>query len=70
MMGLSNSVHWLAWLITSFVQMSLTSLVIALMFKFGFVLTHSNFWIIFFTLEVFVLATISFSSVQNPVNLY
>ena len=61
MMGLSNTVHWLAWIITSFTQMSLTSLVIALMFKFGYVLTHSNFWIIFFTLEVFVMATISFS---------
>ena len=61
MMGLSSTVHWLAWFITTFVQMSVTSLIISLMFKFGHVLAHSNFWIIFLTLEVFVVATISFS---------
>ena len=61
MMGLSNSVHWLAWFLTTFTQMSITMTILAVMLKFGGVLHHSNFWIIFLVLEVFTVATIAFS---------
>eukprot|EP00918_Siedleckia_nematoides_P057595 GHVU01125596.1.p1 GENE.GHVU01125596.1~~GHVU01125596.1.p1 ORF type:complete len:1296 (-),score=180.93 GHVU01125596.1:585-4472(-) len=60
-MGLNNSVHWLAWFITSFVQMSFTMGVLTAMLKYGNVLTYSNSAIIFIVLEVFAIATISFS---------
>jgi len=63
MMGLSNSVHWLAWFLTSFTQMSITMAVLTLMLKFGHVLMHSNALIIFITLELFAVATIAFSYV-------
>ncbi|KAL3870668.1 hypothetical protein ACJMK2_038713 [Sinanodonta woodiana] len=61
MMGLSNTVHWCAWLISSFVQMTLTSIVLTLMLKFGKILPHSNIGIIFIFLEAFVTSSIAFS---------
>jgi len=63
MMGLSNSVHWLAWFITSFAQMSITMAVLTAMLKYGNVLMYSNPLIVFTTLQVFAVATIAFSSV-------
>jgi len=64
-MGLSNSVHWLAWFMTSFTQMSITMAVLTVMLKFGHVLTHSNAFIVFITLELFAVATIAFSYVYQ-----
>ncbi|KAK3602190.1 hypothetical protein CHS0354_004706 [Potamilus streckersoni] len=60
-MGLSNTVHWCAWLISSFMQMTLTSIVLTLMLKFGKILPHSNIGIIFIFLEAFVTSSIAFS---------
>ena len=60
MMGLSNAVHWLAWFITTFIQFSVTMGVLTAMLKYGRVLSHSNPLIVFTTLEVFAIATISF----------
>jgi hypothetical protein len=61
MMGLSNAMHWLAWFITIFSQMSITMLILTLMLKYGHVLMYSNPAIIFLALEIFALATIAFS---------
>lgn len=60
MMGLSNAVHWLAYFITTFVQFTVTMIVLTVMLKYGQVLTYSNPFIVFLTLELFGIATISF----------
>ena len=61
MMGLNNSVHWLAWFLTTFTQMSITMAILTVMLKFGGVLMYSDAFIIFLVLEVFAVATIAFS---------
>jgi len=61
MMGLNNCVHWMAWFLTTFTQMSITMAILTVMLKFGGVLTYSNAFIIFLVLEVFTIATIAFS---------
>ena len=61
MMGLNNSVHWLAWFLTTFAQMSLTMAMLTLLLKFGNVLMYSNALITFLVLEIFAVATIWFS---------
>ena len=61
MMGLNNSVHWLAWFLTTFTQMSVTMAILTMMLKFGNVLMYSNGFIVFLTLEIFAAATIAFS---------
>ena len=60
MMGLSNAVHWFAWFITTFLQFSLTMGILTAMLKYGHVLEYSNATVIFVTLEIFAIATISF----------
>ena len=60
-MGLNSLVHWLAWFITSFVQMSITAAILTIILKYGKVLTYSNPVIIFLYIEVFVVANIVFS---------
>lgn len=60
MMGLSNAVHWLAYFITTFVQFTVTMIVLTVMLKYGQVLTYSDPVIVFMTLELFGIATISF----------
>ncbi|XP_053393737.1 ATP-binding cassette sub-family A member 2-like isoform X2 [Mercenaria mercenaria] len=60
MMGLSNAVHWLAWFLTTFVQFTVTMVVLTAMLKYGHVLTYSNALVVFTTLELFAIATISF----------
>ncbi|CAH1785688.1 unnamed protein product [Owenia fusiformis] len=61
MMGLNNSVHWVAWFMTSFLQMSVTMAILTAMLKYGNVLSYSNPLIIFLVLEMFAVATIAFS---------
>ncbi|EEC08268.1 hypothetical protein IscW_ISCW018772, partial [Ixodes scapularis] len=60
-MGLNNAVHWLAWFITSFIQMTITAAVLTAVLKYGRVLTYSNPLIFFLVLETFVVANITFS---------
>ncbi|CAG2119164.1 unnamed protein product, partial [Medioppia subpectinata] len=60
-MGLNSLVHWLAWFITSFTQMSITSVVLTLILRYGLVLTYSNPVIVFLYIEIFVIANIVFS---------
>ncbi|CAD5121418.1 DgyrCDS9938 [Dimorphilus gyrociliatus] len=61
MMGLNNSVHWLAWFITVFFQTTITMGSLTIMLYQGKVLAYSNPWILFLLLEIFAMATISFS---------
>ncbi|KAK3577511.1 hypothetical protein CHS0354_026468 [Potamilus streckersoni] len=61
MMGLNNAVHWCAWFTTAFLQMTVTMGILTAMLKFGKVLNYSNPLLVFTVLEVFAIATISFS---------
>jgi ATP-binding cassette subfamily A (ABC1) protein 2 len=60
-MGLNSLVHWLAWFMTAFLQMSITALLLTIILKCGKVLTYSNPILVFLYIEVFVIANIVFS---------
>nr|APD26542.1 ATP-binding cassette transporter subfamily A member 2 protein [Brachionus koreanus] len=60
-MGLSNSVHLIAWFITYFMQFTLIMAVVTVVLHYGKILSHSNPILIFFLLEIFSIATICFS---------
>ncbi|GBL93401.1 ATP-binding cassette sub-family A member 2 [Araneus ventricosus] len=66
-MGLNSAVHWLAWFITSFLQMSITAACLTIILKYGLVLTYSNPVLIFLMLEIFVVANIAFSFLVSVV---
>ena len=59
-MGLSNGVHWLAWFISSFVQLEIVVTAISLLLKFGNVLTMSNFFITWLFFTVYAAANVMF----------
>jgi len=61
MMGLGDGVHWCGWFISSFVQFSLTAILLTIMLHWGNVLPRSNPVIIFILLEMFALSSIAFS---------
>ncbi|GFS22085.1 ATP-binding cassette sub-family A member 2-like [Elysia marginata] len=61
MMGLNNAVHWCAWFVTTFVQMTISVIILTVLLKMGNVLPHSNTLIIFTVLEIYICAIISFS---------
>lgn len=91
-MGLKETVHWLAWFITSFTQMTITMILLTVsvilfesFFSFvlmsvklcaqvilrcGDVLTKWDPSVIFFVLELFAAATITFSYVMYTVYAY
>uniref|UniRef100_A0A8C6Y841 ATP-binding cassette sub-family A member 2 n=1 Tax=Naja naja TaxID=35670 RepID=A0A8C6Y841_NAJNA len=60
MMGLNNAVHWVAWFITGFVQLSISVTALTAILKYGKVLSHSNVLIIWLFLAVYAVATIMF----------
>ncbi|XP_071948273.1 ATP-binding cassette sub-family A member 2-like [Antedon mediterranea] len=60
LMGLSNAVHWVAWFITSFFEMSITIVGVVCILKYGEVLVYSNPVIVWLVLITFSVATISF----------
>ena len=62
-MGLSNSVHWMAWFLTSMAQMIVTMTILTLMLKYGGILANGNPFLLFVVLMLFGIATISFSLV-------
>ena len=64
MMGLSNAVHWVAWFIVGFTQMSLTIAAFICILRYGQILVHSNPFIVWLTLTIFAMATICFWSVD------
>ena len=59
-MGLSNTVHGMAWFLTAFVQLTFSMTVVTLMLKYSKVLLHSNAFIIWLILELYAIATITF----------
>ncbi len=59
-MGLTNSVHWLAWFITSVVMMMITTVLLVLVLKFGDILQYSDPTVIFVFFSVFTISTIMF----------
>uniref|UniRef100_A0AAR2JQR8 ATP-binding cassette sub-family A member 2 n=1 Tax=Pygocentrus nattereri TaxID=42514 RepID=A0AAR2JQR8_PYGNA len=60
MMGLNNAVHWVAWFITGFVQLSISVTALTAILKYGKVLLHSDPFIIWLFLTVYAIATIMF----------
>ena len=60
MMGLNNAVHWVAWFITGFVQLSISVTALTVILKYGRVLLHSNPFIIWLFLTIYAVATIMF----------
>lgn len=61
MMGMRNSIHWIAWFISAFSQISITVFILTIILKYGKVLAYSNPWIIFLTMEIFAVSIIMFS---------
>lgn len=62
MMGLNNAVHWVAWFITGFVQLSISVTALTAILKYGRVLFHSDPFIIWLFLTIYAVATIMFWS--------
>ncbi|MEE6504928.1 hypothetical protein FKM82_005378, partial [Ascaphus truei] len=60
MMGLNNAVHWVAWFITGFVQLSVSVTALTGILKYGQVLMHSNVFIIWLFLSIYAVSTIMF----------
>nr|XP_046241636.1 ATP-binding cassette sub-family A member 2 isoform X1 [Scatophagus argus] len=60
MMGLNNAVHWVAWFITGFVQLSISVTALTAILKYGRVLLHSDPFIIWLFLTIYAVATIMF----------
>uniref|UniRef100_A0A4W3GWH1 ATP-binding cassette sub-family A member 2 n=1 Tax=Callorhinchus milii TaxID=7868 RepID=A0A4W3GWH1_CALMI len=60
MMGLNNAVHWVAWFITGFVQLSISVTALTAILKYGKVLMHSDPFIIWLFLTIYAIATIMF----------
>ncbi len=60
-MGLYNSVHWIAWFITYFIQLTFIMMIITLILHYGKILMHSDPVLIFLLLEMYAITTILFS---------
>ncbi|XP_065646706.1 phospholipid-transporting ATPase ABCA1 isoform X2 [Hydra vulgaris] len=60
MMGLSNTVHWTAWFITSVTIMMCIVILMTVVLKFGGILKYSNTAIVFLFLTLAALATTNF----------
>ena len=60
-MGLEDFVHGMAWFITSFVQLTFSVSVVTVILVFSKVLAHSDPLLIWILLEIYAVATITFS---------
>uniref|UniRef100_A0A8C6U9Y3 ABC transporter domain-containing protein n=1 Tax=Neogobius melanostomus TaxID=47308 RepID=A0A8C6U9Y3_9GOBI len=58
-MGLRSSIYWLSWGVSSFLPLAFSSLLLALIMKYGKVLQYSDPSVIFVFLLVFCLSTIA-----------
>lgn len=58
-MGLTNTIHWLAWLITSFLAMYFVCIILCLIIKYGQVVTYSDLSVLLVFFFCFSIATIS-----------
>ncbi|EDW27108.1 GL16575 [Drosophila persimilis] len=64
-MGLSNWLHWTAWFVKSFIMLTISAILIAILVKINWsegvaVLTHANFTALVFFLIVYIVASICF----------
>ncbi|XP_071811381.1 phospholipid-transporting ATPase ABCA1-like isoform X2 [Apostichopus japonicus] len=57
-MGLENGVHWLAWFIDSFIMMTISSVLLVIIFKFGKITIVSDPLVVLFFLVSFSVSTI------------
>ena len=64
-MGLNNSVHWVAWFITTFSQTTVVMIIVTIILRYGQVLMHSNPFLIFLIFEIYALSTISFAYISK-----
>eukprot|EP00117_Sycon_ciliatum_P049261 scpid17073/ scgid34952/ Retinal-specific ATP-binding cassette transporter; ATP-binding cassette sub-family A member 4; RIM ABC transporter; Stargardt disease protein len=60
-MGMTNTIHWLAWLITSVISLLIPVTLLSIILKYGKVMTYSNIIIIWLYLLLFAISCISFS---------
>lgn len=58
-MGLSNSVHWMAWFITSFICMFISIVLLTILLKMGGILIYSDATLILFIFSMFGFASIA-----------
>ena len=58
-MGLSNTVHWVSWFITSFVSILIIIIILVLLLKYGKIFMHSDITVIIFVLCLFATASIA-----------
>ncbi|XP_041357912.1 phospholipid-transporting ATPase ABCA1-like isoform X2 [Gigantopelta aegis] len=58
MMGLGNSVHWLAWFINAFVMMLVTVILLVIVLKVGLIMEHSDPSVLFLFMIAFTISTI------------
>ncbi|KAH8409301.1 hypothetical protein KR009_012305 [Drosophila setifemur] len=64
-MGLSNWLHWTAWFVKSFIMLTISAILIAILVKINWsedvaVLTHANFTALVFFLIIYIVASICF----------
>ncbi|BFG01721.1 ATP-binding cassette sub-family A member 3 [Drosophila madeirensis] len=64
-MGLSNWLHWTAWFVKSFIMLTISAILIAILVKINWsedvaVLTHANFSALLFFLIIYIIASICF----------
>ncbi|XP_037723613.1 ATP-binding cassette sub-family A member 3 isoform X1 [Drosophila subpulchrella] len=64
-MGLSNWLHWTAWFVKSFIMLTISAILIAILVKINWtegvaVLTHANFTALVFFLIIYIIASICF----------
>ena len=58
-MGLSNTVHWISWFITSFISMAVSILILVILLKYGNIFIHSDVSLIICVLCLFATASIA-----------
>ena len=58
-MGLSNTVHWISWFITSFISMAVSILILVILLKYGNIFIHSDVSLIISVLCLFATASIA-----------
>ena len=66
MMGISSMTHWLAWFITYFAIMTVSVIIMVVLFRVHFptagsILSLTNSFLLFVFLEIYVITVITFS---------
>jgi len=69
-MGLSNWLHWTAWFVKSFIMLTISAILIAVLVKINWtegvaVLTHASFTALVFFLIIYIIASICFCLIED-----